>query len=300
MADLVFRRDFDPRYGQPVPVAPGVRRVTAPNAGPLTFAGTNSYILGAGRVAVIDPGPDDEAHFQALMVATAGETISHILVTHAHRDHCGGVSRLAAASGAKSHGFGRSGKAPVGAPEADTGIDLDFVPDTALADGALVSGEGWQVEAIATPGHAGDHLVFALVGRGLIFSGDHVMAWSTTVVAPPEGSMADYRTSLDRLLARPEDTYFPGHGGRVTEAHAHVRALKAHRREREAAILAALAAGIEPIPAIVDTVYPDLDPRLAGAAGLSVLAHLEDLIARGRVACEGSPGLTARFRLSRR
>ena len=154
------------------------------------------------------------------MAATAGETVTHILVTHAHRDHSGGVRRLAAATGAPSHGVAaQRRRTAAGAPAADTGIDADFVPDMALADGALVAGDGWQVEAIATPGHAGDHLVFALAGSDLIFSGDHVMAWSTSVVAPPEGSMADYMASLDRLLARPEDTYLPGHGGPVTEAH---------------------------------------------------------------------------------
>ncbi len=300
MADMVFDRIFAPQYGQAVPVAPGVRRVTAPNHGPLTFAGTNSYILGSGSVAVIDPGPGDESHFQALMSATAGETITHLLVTHAHRDHSTGVKRLAAATGAKSYGLGRSGRALASAPRVDTGIDEDFVPDLDLADGAVVGGDGWQVEAIATPGHASDHLVFALRGSDLIFSGDHVMAWSTTVVAPPEGSMADYLASLDRLLARPEDTYLPGHGGPVTQAHDYVRALKAHRHQREFEILASLAVGTQTIPAIVAALYPDLDPQLAGGAGLSVLAHLQDLMARGKVVSDGPPGPAAAFRLNRR
>ena len=300
MAELIFHRDFVPEYGRAVPVAPGVRRVTAANAGPLTFAGTNSYILGAGRVAVIDPGPADESHVQALLAATAGETVTHILVTHAHRDHSGGVKRLAAATGALSYGLARAAAAVEDAPLADAGVDLSFVPDTALDDGALVTGAGWQVEAIATPGHARDHVAFALAASDLIFSGDHVMAWSTTVVAPPEGSMADYMASLEKLLARQEDTYLPGHGGPITKAHDHVRALKAHRLEREAAILASLAAGTETVAAIVAAVYRDLDPALAGAAGLSVLAHLEDLMARGRITSDGPPGPVARYRLSRR
>ena len=300
MADLVFRRDFDPRYGQAVPVAPGVRRVTAPNAGPLTFAGTNSYIIGRGRVAILDPGPDDESHIRVLMEATSNETVTHILVTHAHRDHCGGVGRLAAATGAPSYACRHRGRMPSAAPLTDTGIDAEFSPDRELADGTAITGDGWRLEAIATPGHAPDHLAFALTGSDLIFSGDHVMAWSTSVVAPPEGSMADYVASLDRLLARPEDTYLPGHGGPVVNAHDYVRALKAHRLEREAAILASLAAGTETVPAIVAAVYADLDPRLAGAAGLSVLAHLQELIAKGQVESDGPPGPTARFRLSRR
>ena len=300
MADLVFQRTFVPRYGQAVPVAPGVRRVTAPNAGPLTFTGTNSYILGSGRVAIVDPGPDDETHFQALMAATAGETVTHILVTHAHRDHSGGVRRLAAQTGAPSHAGRRRIATPQDAPLADAGIDHDFAPDRVLADGAFIAGDGWQVEAVATPGHADDHFVFALTGSDLIFSGDHVMAWSTTVVAPPEGSMAAYRASLDKLLARPEDTYFPGHGGPVAKAHDYVRALKAHRLERAAAILSRLAAGDETIPAIVAAVYPDLDPALSAAAGLSVLAHLEEMTGDGQVASDGPPGPAARFRLIRR
>ncbi len=298
MAELIFDRDFDPQYGRAVPVAPGVRRVTAANAGPLTFAGTNSYILGSGRVAIIDPGPDDEAHFHALMAATAGETVTHILLTHTHRDHCAGAARLAAATGAPRYAGRRQGAAAESAPGVDTGIDEDFVPDQVLSDGALIAGDDWQVDAIATPGHASDHFVFALAGSDLILSGDHVMAWSTTVVAPPEGSMAAYIASLDRLLALSQDTYLPGHGGPVVQAHVYVRALKAHRREREAAILASLAAGAETVPAIVAGVYANLDPRLAGAAGLSVLAHLEDLIARGRVTSDRPPGSAARFRLS--
>lgn len=296
MADLVLDRDFVPQYGKAVTVAPGVRRITAPNPGPFTFTGTNSYILGSGRVAVIDPGPADASHLRALLAATANETVTDILVTHAHRDHSAGVAALAAATGARSHGFGRAGGSAAAAPEADR----DFIADTSLADGALVTGDGWQVEAVATPGHASDHLVFALSGTGVVFSGDHVMAWSTTVVAPPDGSMAAYINSLDRLLGRDEETYLPGHGGRLNRARDHVRALKAHRLERETAIIACLARGAETIPAIVAEVYPGLDPRLAGGAGLSVLAHLEDLVARGRVVCDGPPGIEERFRLSRR
>ena len=300
MADLVLSRDFDPHYGRPVRVAPGVRRVTAQNPGPFTFAGTNSYIVGAGRVAVIDPGPNDDSHFRALMAATAGEAITHILVTHAHRDHSAGLPRLAAATGAQCHGARRHGPAPDTPAGLDAGIDRDFVPDIALADGELIAGDGWRIEAVATPGHAPDHLAFALAGAGLLFSGDHVMGWSTTVVAPPEGVMADYMASLDRLLARPEDTYFPGHGGPVVRARDHVQALKEHRLGREAAILHCLAEGTASIPAMVAEIYPGLDPALVAAAGLSVLAHLEHLIARGRVVADGPLGPTARFRLTLR
>jgi glyoxylase-like metal-dependent hydrolase (beta-lactamase superfamily II) len=274
MADLVFDRNFDPQYGRAVTIAPGVRRVTARNAGPLTFHGTNSYIVGTGDLAVIDPGPDDDSHFAALTAASTGETVSAILVTHAHRDHSGGAFRLAAATGAQVNGVA------LGNP---------------ITDGAVIAGNSWQLETIATPGHARDHVVFALAGSDLIFSGDHVMGWSTTVVAPPEGAMVDYRLSLDRLLARSEDTYLPGHGGPIARAHAYVRALKEHRMAREGAILSALAAGPRTTPEIVAEVYAELDPALAEAAGLSVLAHLEDLIARGRVA--GDDGPDGRYRL---
>jgi glyoxylase-like metal-dependent hydrolase (beta-lactamase superfamily II) len=288
---------FEPHYGYAVPVGRGVRRLTAPNAGPLTFAGTNSYIVGTGKVAVIDPGPDDESHLRALMAAAAGETITHILVTHAHRDHSAGAARLAAAANACVYGRGRQGSR---GRAADAGVDVGFVPDVVLTDGTIVTGEGWRLEAVATPGHARDHLVFALIGSDFLFSGDHVMGWSTTVVAPPEGSMTDYMASLDRLLARSEDTYLPGHGGPIANAHDRVRALKAHRLERAAAILAALTAGATTIPAIVAAVYADVDPALSGAAGLSVHAHLLAMIAEGKVASDGEPTMDASYRLIHR
>ena len=276
MADLVFDRDFDPQYGRAVTVAPGVRRVTARNAGPLTFLGTNTYIVGSRNVAVVDPGPDDDSHLAALLSATAGENISDIVLTHAHRDHSGAAVRLAAATGAMVHG-----KA-LGSP---------------ITDGVVIGSQGWQLETITTPGHARDHVVFALAGRDLVFSGDHVMGWSTTVVAPPEGSMAEYRTSLDRLLALSQDTYLPGHGGPIARAHNYVRALKEHRQGREVAICRALAARPRTIPEIVAEVYTELDPALAEAAGLSVLAHLDDLAARGRVAADD--GASGTYRLTR-
>ncbi len=304
MDEIVFRRDFVPKYGRAVAVASsGVRRVTAPNAGPFTFTGTNSYIVGAGRVAIIDPGPADETHLQALLAATAGETVTHILVTHSHRDHCDGVPRLAELTGARTYASDHHVHGALLADltnRLDSGSNPTFVPDVALADGAIVDGDGWQVETIATPGHASDHLVFALAGRDLLFSGDHVMAWSTTVVAPPDGSMAQYMASLDKLIDRTEDTYLPGHGGPVTNAHDYVRALKVHRQEREAAILESLAEGARTIPAIVAAVYRGLDPQLTGAAGMSVLAHLEDLMERGLVEHSGQPGLAGIYRLSRR
>jgi glyoxylase-like metal-dependent hydrolase (beta-lactamase superfamily II) len=289
----------DPPAGRPEAVAPGIRRLLAPNPGPYTFRGTNTYILGEGRVAIVDPGPDDPAHLAALLEAVAGETVTHILVTHTHRDHSAGVPALVAATGAVTAGGGPHRPARPLAPGAaatDAGGDTAFVPDLVLADGDVVTGDGWRVEAVATPGHTANHLVFAVPERDLAFSGDHVMGWATTVVAPPDGSMTDYMASLDKLLTRRERLYLPGHGDPVVDAPQRLRALKAHRLMREAAILDRLAKGDTAIPEMVAAIYRDLDPRLRGAAALSVLAHLEDLAARGKVVAEDGATLSGRFR----
>jgi glyoxylase-like metal-dependent hydrolase (beta-lactamase superfamily II) len=303
MSDIAFARDFEPRHGEAVLIAPYVRRITARNAGPFTFQGTNSYIVGRGRsVALIDPGPDDPAHVEALINAIGGSTLSHIFVTHTHRDHSAAASALkartdAATAGAGPHKFAR----PLNIGETnplDAAADLAFGPELVLRDGEAIAGDDWRLEAIATPGHTGNHLAFALADSNLIFSGDHVMAWSTTVVAPPDGSMADYMASLDKLMARPERRYLPGHGGQVADAPAYLRALRNHRKMREAAILERLAKGDETIGAMVKAIYRETDPRLHGAAALSVLAHLEDLVARGRVATDGPPAINGRYRLA--
>jgi glyoxylase-like metal-dependent hydrolase (beta-lactamase superfamily II) len=302
MSDVAFTREFRPAHETAVDVAPGIRRITAANPSPFTFHGTNSYIVGRGRVAIVDPGPDDAAHVAARLLATSRETVSHIFVTHTHRDHSGAVEGLRAATGAPTVAAGRHRFARTPRPEdsasLDAAADTGFIPDIVLADRGAIEGDGWSLEAIATPGHTGNHLAFALAGRDLLLSGDHVMAWSTTVVAPPDGSMADYMASLDKLMARPEQVYLPGHGGPVTDAAGFLRGLKAHRKMREAAILERLGRGDETITQMVRAIYRDTDPRLHGAAGLSVLAHLEDLAARGKVATDGPPMLGSRFRLS--
>lgn len=301
MSEITFDRRFEPRHGEAVAVAPLVRRVTAPNAGPFTFHGTNTFIVGEGRVAVIDPGPEDERHLAALLEALASETVTHIVVSHTHRDHSPLARALAARTGAPIVGAGPHRPArPLATSEADrldsTG-DTDHMPHRELADGEVIEGDGWTLQAVATPGHTANHLAFAFPEQRLLFSGDHVMAWSTTIVAPPDGSMSDYMASLERLSARDDALYLPAHGGPVRDPRAFVRALKQHRLMREKAILGRLAAGDERIDEIVPRLYADTDPRLHRAAALSVLAHLEDLVARGRVlSLEERPTLQGRFR----
>lgn len=299
--NLKLDTKFEPRYGEAVVVAPGVRRLTARNPSPFTFHGTNSYIVGEqSALAVIDPGPEDEAHLQALIKAIDGRAVSHIFVTHTHRDHSPLATRLSELTGAPTVAEGPHRPArPLRTDEADrldAGGDTDFRPDIALADDELVEGEGWTLRAIHTPGHTANHLAFALDGTGVTFSGDHVMAWSTTVVAPPDGAMADYMASLDRFIERGDRLLLPGHGGLVTRPQQFLRGLKAHRKMRERAILDRLTAGDRTIPEIVQTIYRSTDPRLHGAAGLSVLAHLEDLTARGLVRTDGPPYLGATYR----
>jgi glyoxylase-like metal-dependent hydrolase (beta-lactamase superfamily II) len=294
---LVFNRDFDARYGEPVIVANGVRRVTARNPGPFTFHGTNTFLVGETALAVIDPGPADAAHIAALLRAIGGAELRHILVSHAHRDHAAGARLLRAQTGAPILAApGPAAKAGSGTGTLlDAATDRDFRADIQLTEGMVVDGPGYRLEAVTTPGHAPDHLAFALVGENIVFSGDHVMGWATTAIAPPEGSMGDYLASLDKLLARPEDFYLPAHGPPVGHAHAYVRALRVHRKSREASILARLAAGDRTIAEIVGRTYADLDPRLIGAAALSTLAHLQHLMDRGLVQCEGSPEIASRY-----
>jgi glyoxylase-like metal-dependent hydrolase (beta-lactamase superfamily II) len=305
--DIPFDKSFDLPPGRVEEVMPGVRRLLVNNPGPFTFKGTLTYIVGKGAVAIIDPGPIDdahvaEAHAAALLDAVRGETVTHILVTHTHRDHSPAAARIKAATGAKTCGEGPHRAARplhVGeAPPLEASADRDFRPDIALADGETVGGPGWALEAVATPGHTANHMAFALKGTPVLFSGDHVMAWSTPVVAPPDGAMSDYMASLDKLVRRTETLYLPGHGGPVKDAPRFVQHYIAHRRAREAAILERLAAGEADIPALVASIYVGLDPRLTKAAGLSVLAHLEDLTARGLVATQGAPSVDGRYRLA--
>ncbi|MGR9210315.1 MBL fold metallo-hydrolase [Rhizobium leguminosarum] len=301
MDSPAFDLAFEPAYGQAVPVVSGVERVTVNNPGPFTFFGTNSYIVGSSSVAVIDPGPEDQAHFQALMAALAGRAVTHIFVSHTHRDHSPLARRLQAATGAVTVGQGphrparplRDGEIN---PFAESS-DLSFVPDITLSDGETLSGDGWALSAVLTPGHTANHAAFALAGRDILFSGDHVMAWSTSIVAPPDGSMADYMESLERLMERQDRLLLPGHGGPVMEPAGFLKALKAHRLKREQAVLARVRAGDTQIAEMVKVIYRDTDPKLHGAAALSVLAHIENLMERGEIAADGPPSLAATYRL---
>ena len=288
---------FDAPAETIVQLSPLVRRIVCDNPGPFTFTGTCTYIVGQGTgVAIIDPGPDNDGHLAALLDATRGEQIAHIVLTHTHRDHSPLSRALAEKTGAKTVGcppyVAKSG-APSGL---DSSHDTDYTPARVLADGDILQGDGWTLEAIATPGHASNHTAYSLREENALFSGDHVMAWSTSIVAPPDGSMSDYMASLDKLRARREAIYWPGHGGPVTDPPRYLRALSHHRRLREVAILNRLDAGDTTIPAMVERIYESLDPRLKGAAALSVYAHLEDLVQRGVVNTDGPPSKDATFR----
>jgi glyoxylase-like metal-dependent hydrolase (beta-lactamase superfamily II) len=300
--DIPFDKSFNLEPDQVQEVAPGVRALVADNPGPFTFKGTISYIVGRGRVAIIDPGPDDVAHVAALLNAVRGETISHIFVTHTHRDHSPAAAKIKAATGAQVYAQGphRPARAlHVGeVRRLDASADLDFGPDIALADGESVSGSGWTLQAVATPGHTANHMAYAFKEADLLFAGDHVMAWSTTIVAPPDGAMSDYMASLQKLARRSEPVYLSGHGAPVRDAPRYVQYLIRHRQAREASILHRLGKGAADIPTIVRAVYIGLDPRLVGAAALSVLAHLEELVARGAVITEGSPSIAGIYRLA--
>ena len=281
---------MEQRPGEVETLSPLVRRLLAPNPSPFTYTGTQTHIVGHGQVAVIDPGPDLTPHITALLGAVGNDQIMAIVCTHTHRDHSPAARALRDSTGAPIVGC-----APLALPDegGDESFDRGYAPDRILADGELLSGPGWSLEAVATPGHTSNHLCFALKEEGALFSGDHVMGWSTSIVSPPDGDMAAYRASLDKLLRRDESVYYPGHGPAVHEPRKLVRGLALHRRQREAQILAQLERGEGAVAGIVAALYRDIDPRLHPAAERSVLAHLIELEARGAAAREGE-----RWRLS--
>ena len=295
-------RNFDPNYGSSVELAPGVRRLTAQNPSPFTFHGTNTYLLGQKSLVVVDPGPVLSDHLNAIMAASAGSTIEAILVTHTHVDHSPGAKALQKASGAPIVGCGpHVSSRPLMEGEVnplDASGDRDYSPDQHLKHGEIFEAAGLSLEVVATPGHTANHLSFAIRDENLLLSADHVMAWSTSIVAAPDGNMRDYMASLETLVTRPEDTYLPGHGGIVHDAKDYVQALKDHRQGREQSILRELSSGPKRISEIVEVLYADVDRTLHTAAGLSVFAHLEDLCERGFVSSHPGMSLTSKFELT--
>lgn len=285
--------------GQAEQITPLVRRMVAPNGSPFTYTGTCTYIVGKDKVAIIDPGPDNEAHVQALLRAVAGQSVDHIVITHTHKDHSPASRALQQATGAKIVGcaaFVPAKDRPRGG--LDSSHDTDYTPDEEMFDGDALHGAGFTLQAIATPGHASNHLAFALREENTVFSGDHVMAWSTSIVAPPDGSMQDYMRSLDKLLVREDSLYWPGHGDAVEEPQAYVNGLVHHRKLREAAIRLRIEAGDSDIATMVANIYVGYDDKLQRAAALSVLAHLEDMVERGVVATDGPATLASAYRIS--
>lgn len=297
---IPYVREIEFEYGRPDQVSPLIRRVIARNPGPFTFTGTGTYIVGRGEVAVIDPGPDLPEHLEAVLAAVAGERVSHIVVTHHHIDHSPLAGPLQAATGAPIHGcaLGRI-EEDEGGVAVEAGHDHAFAPDVTLCAGGTIGGAGWTLEAIPTPGHTSNHLCYALAEENAAFTGDHVMGWSTTVIAPPDGDMGDYMQSLDRIARRGFATLWPTHGPPVREPGPFIAAYAAHRRAREAQIEAALAGGPRRIAEMVPALYADVDSRLHPAAARSVLAHMIDLVRRGRVtSADGAARADSLYRLA--
>lgn len=286
-----YVREMTFAYGALEPVAPGIRRIVARNPGAFTFHGTGTYVVGEGEVAVIDPGPELAEHVEALLAGLAAndERITHQIVTHTHLDHSPAARLVRARTGAPTYGFGPHARGPGEGGTVEEGGDEDFAPDVVVRHGEAVRGKGWTLEAVHTPGHTSNHLCFALRETRALFSGDHVMGWSTTVIAPPDGDMARYMASLEAVRARGDTVLWPTHGPPVTDPQGHIGALIAHRLEREGQILACIAQGVGRIPDMVAVIYRDVPRTLHGAAGYSVLAHLIQLVTEGRVRCEGEP-----------
>ena len=290
---LRFETNFEPETGRLVTLAPNLARVTAPNTGPYTFAGTNTFLVGTASVAVIDPGPDDARHFAALLAAIAHRPVEAILLTHTHKDHCALAARLKAATGAPLWFEGRhrlSRKPRLFEMNAVArASDWSLAPDRTLRDGETLSAGGVALKVVATPGHCANHLALGFDGTPFVLCGDHVMGWSSTLVSAPDGSMADYLASLDKLIAAPFSHYLPAHGGGIADGRTYATALKAHRAMRNAQIVAAVGAGARSIGDLLKRIYPDLKPMLLPAARMTLKAHVEYLGDRGEIAVSRRP-----------
>lgn len=296
---IPYVREIKFDYGKADQVSPLIRRVVANNPGPFTYLGTGTYIIGRGEVAVIDPGPDMDDHLEAILGALEpGEKVTHILITHHHSDHSPLAGPLKARTGATIYGCAVA-EIPVddSGVRMEAGADFGFAPDVSLCGGGQVlEGPGWTLEAIATPGHTSNHICFALKQENALFSGDHIMGWSTTVITPPDGDMTDYMESLDLVKARDFSVLWPTHGPPVTEVAPFIDAYIAHRRAREAQVLKAVTEGHGRIREMVPVLYADVDPRLHPAAARSVLGHMIDLVKRGLVTTDGKPGPDSEYR----
>lgn len=295
---IPFVRELDPAYGQSVQVSPLIRRVTANNPGPFTYLGTGVYIVGKGEVAIIDPGPDDKAHIDALLAAVKGERVTHILVTHKHMDHCPAARPLAEATGATIYANAAPTKSARIAVRLDDDHDDEFKPDVGLSDGEVLRGPGWTLEAMFTPGHTSNHCCFAFHQENAFFSGDHIMGWSTTVITPPDGDMADYFASLEKVRARNFNVIWPTHGPPIRDVTEFIDAYKAHRLAREEQILAQLRAGRTTIKDMIPVMYADVDQRLHPAAMHSVFAHMIRLVKAGVLTTDGAPAMDGAYRLA--
>ena len=294
MANIPFKKDVKFEYGVADQISPLIRRVIAPNPSAFTLHGTGTYIVGHGQVGVIDPGPNDPAHIEAILNAVKGETVSHIIITHTHSDHSPGAAPLQAATGAHiwgcgPHGYGRETRGDTGEVSAEGG-DMDYMPDTLANDGDTLETKDWALQAIHTPGHTSNHTCFHLREENVLFSGDHVMGWSTTIVSPPDGDMFRYMESLRKLLLRSDDYYWPTHGPRIEKPKIFVAELLKHRDEREQQIGQCLTQEIGRIPDMVKTMYQAVPEHLHSAAARSVLSHLVHMVATDRAACDGQPG----------
>ena len=297
---IPYVREIEFEYGACDQVSPLIRRVVANNPGPFTYLGTGTYIVGKGEVAVIDPGPDDPAHLAAILAAVAGERVTHILITHHHSDHSPLAGPLKAATGATIYGCAVAGHEDddTGEVKMEAGHDHDFRPDVSLCGGGEVSGPGWTMEAIRTPGHTSNHLCYALKEENALFSGDHIMGWSTTVITPPDGDMTDYLESLQRIRDRNFTTLWPTHGPPILKVTPFIDAYAEHRQERIDQILTALKAGPGRIRDLVPRLYADVDQRLWPAAARSMLAAIIHLARQGRIVTDGEPGPESEYRLA--
>lgn len=293
-----FRRDDPPEYGTLHRVEPLVRRVMARNPGPFTLHGTGTFIVGDRRVAVIDPGPDLPEHLTALEAALDGLEVTHIVVTHTHRDHSPAARHLHDLTGAPRYAYGPHGAGRIErGVQVEEGADHDFAPDVAVRDGDVITGDGWSLEAVHTPGHTANHVCYQIRETGTLLCGDHVMGWNTTIISPPDGDMGQYLASLARLLERDDRRYLPTHGPAIESPKPFVRGYITHRKLRERQVLGCLADGVRRVSDMVGRIYRDLPERMHGAAARQLLATIIHLVDRGEVVCEGVLGLDAEYRL---